>query len=178
MPRLKTRILAALALAIPLGGCLWGGPAREAAVVTVGGGQTFYQRLESKDAKVDSAEAASIISTHRAANGLGKVVVNPKLTAIASAQANAMAAADKMSHDIGGPFAGRMSRGGYQATAAAENIGAGYRTLAEAFSGWRGSPSHNANLLLREVSEIGIATAYAPGSKYKVYWALVLARPQ
>jgi hypothetical protein len=27
------------------------------------------------------------------------------------------------------------------------------------------------------VTRLGIATAYAPGSKYKVYWALILAAP-
>ena len=49
--------------------------------------------------------------------------------------------------------------------------------LAEAFSGWRDSPPHRANMLNRGVSRLGIATAYAPGSKYKVFWALILVGP-
>jgi uncharacterized protein YkwD len=178
MPKFR-HALSVIALATPLGACLWGGPAREAAApATFGGGQTFYQRLDSSEAKVNVSEAAAIISAYRANNGLGKVVISPRLNAIAAAQANAMARADKMSHDVGGPFARRLAQGGYDMLAAAENIGAGYRTLAEAFSGWRGSPPHNANLLNREVTEIGIANAYAPGGKYKVYWALVLAKPR
>jgi hypothetical protein len=28
---------------------------------------------------------------------------------------------------------------------------------------------------MRGASRMGIATAYAPGTKYKVYWALILA---
>jgi uncharacterized protein YkwD len=58
-----------------------------------------------------------------------------------------------------------------------ENIGAGYHTLAEAFSGWRDSPPHRANMLNGNVTKMGIAAAYAPQSKYKVFWSLILARP-
>ena len=32
-------------------------------------------------------------------------------------------------------------------------------------------------MLIPAVTKMGIATAYVPGSKYKVYWALVLAEP-
>jgi uncharacterized protein YkwD len=49
--------------------------------------------------------------------------------------------------------------------------------LAEAFSGWRDSPSHRANMLRSGVTRLGIAAVYAPGSKYKVFWALILAAP-
>ena len=64
---------------------------------------------------------------------------------------------------------------GYPTVVAVENIGAGYHTLAEAFSGWRDSPPHNANMLKGGVTHMGIATAYAPNSKYKVFWTLILA---
>ena len=74
-------------------------------------------------------------------------------------------------------FSQRIAGSGYDAKAAYENIGAGYHTLAEAFSGWRGSPGHRANMLRRDVTHIGIAAAYAPRSKYKVFWALILASP-
>jgi len=49
--------------------------------------------------------------------------------------------------------------------------------LAQAFSGWRDSPPHRKNMLVPGATHIGIATAYAPGSKYKVFWALILAAP-
>ena len=55
------------------------------------------------------------------------------------------------------------------------NLSAGYHTLAEAFSGWRDSPAHNAVMLAPRATRMGIATAYAPNSKYKVYWALLVA---
>ena len=58
---------------------------------------------------------------------------------------------------------------------AVENISAGYHTLAEAFSGWRDSPPHKANMLNRSVTRMGIAAVYAPNSKYKVFWTLIMA---
>jgi uncharacterized protein YkwD len=74
-------------------------------------------------------------------------------------------------------FPERLRASGYDAKVAVENIGAGYHTLAEAFSGWRGSPPHRANMLRSGVTRMGIAAVYAPQSKYKVFWALILAAP-
>ena len=69
----------------------------------------------------------------------------------------------------------RFRKAGLSGSIAVENISAGYHTLAEAFSGWRDSPPHRANMLNAAVTRIGIAAVYAPNSKYKVFWALVLA---
>jgi uncharacterized protein YkwD len=99
------------------------------------------------------------------------------LTKLAQAQAQAMAARDKLEHNVLRDFNARMRSSGFDAKVAAENIGAGYHTLAQAFSGWRDSPSHRKNMLLPGATHIGIATAYAPQSKYKVFWALILATP-
>ena len=74
-------------------------------------------------------------------------------------------------------FTSACARPGVGGSVAVENVGAGYHTLAEAFSGWRDSPPHRANMLNRGVTRMGIATAYAPASKYKVFWALILAGP-
>ena len=63
---------------------------------------------------------------------------------------------------------------GYPATVAVENVSAGYHTLAEAFSGWRDSPPHQANMLKSGVTKLGIAASYAPNTKYKVFWTLIL----
>ena len=48
---------------------------------------------------------------------------------------------------------------GYPATVAVENVSAGYHTLAEAFSGWRDSPPHKANMLKNGVTKLGIAAS-------------------
>jgi uncharacterized protein YkwD len=107
------------------------------------------------------------------------VTLDPKLTRIAADHARRMAAADRLDHVLPGEgsFRKRMNAGGYDAAVAAENIGAGYKTLLEAMNGWKNSPHHDENLLRRGVTEIGIAVASAPGSKFKYYWSLVLAGP-
>jgi uncharacterized protein YkwD len=96
---------------------------------------------------------------------------------LAQAQAAAMASRDKLDHNVIRAFNDRLKVQGYRARAAAENIGAGYHSMAEAFSGWRNSYGHRANLLLNGATHMGIASAHAPNSKYKVYWTLILAKP-
>jgi uncharacterized protein YkwD len=139
----------------------------------------FYDRLDSSGATVSPEAAASMITGYRTARGLSPVTVDPRLNKMAADQARAMAAVDQVSHDVrgGGKFEKRLAASGFDAGIAVENVGAGYRTLAEAFSGWRDSKSHNANMLKPGVTRLGIGTAYAPSSKYKVYWSLILAKP-
>ena len=101
-----------------------------------------------------------------------------KLMKMAQEQARAMASHDKLDHNVIRDFGERLKVAGYKSTVAAENIGAGYHTLAEAFSGWRDSPPHRANMLLSGATRMGIAAVYSPKSKYKVFWALILAAPE
>ena len=51
-----------------------------------------------------------------------------------------MAARDKLDRSAGRDFAQQLSGAGFDVKGAVENVGAGYHTLAEAFSGWRDSP--------------------------------------
>jgi uncharacterized protein YkwD len=139
---------------------------------------TFNRSMASPVAELDGAAAASMISGYRQNNGLGPVTLDPALMQMAQAQAQAMAARDKITNDTKGEFARRMKAAGFDAKISVENISAGYHTLAEAFSGWRDSPPHRANMLKAGVSRIGIAAVYTANSKYKVYWALILAAPE
>ena len=132
---------------------------------------SFYVSMAKADAAVDAAMARDMISAYRGNNGLRPLALDPDLQAAAQATADAMAAADKPSS--ADAFKARLAAAGYAAPAA--NLSAGYHTLAEAFSGWRESPQHNRVLLDSKATRIGIATAYAPHSKYKVYWALAVA---
>ena len=136
---------------------------------------TFYRSMASANAELDAKAAASMISGYRRNNGLGQVVLDPALMRAAQAQAQAMARSNKFEHNAGGEFKSRIGSSGFDAAVAVENIGAGYHTLAEAFSGWRDSPPHRANMLKAGVTHMGIAAAYAPGTKYKVFWTLILA---
>ncbi|HZP77905.1 MAG TPA: CAP domain-containing protein [Pseudolabrys sp.] len=164
------RPLAALCLAAALSACAAdNGPPPEQ--------PSFYKSLAQPGAELDAAAAASMISGYRANNGLEELSLDPELMRLASAQATAMAKRDKLDHDLIKPFPARLKSAGYKAKAAAENVSAGYHTIAEAFSGWRDSPPHRANMLLKGATRMGIAAVYAPNSKYKVFWSLILAAP-
>jgi uncharacterized protein YkwD len=151
------------------GGCADRGPPS--------GQPSFYRDLATTDAALDVNAAQSMISGYRSNNGLGAVTIDPELMRLAGEQARTMAAHDKLEHDVGRPFQDRISKSGFDAAVAVENISAGYHTLAEAFSGWRDSPPHRANMLNSNVTKMGIAAVYAPKSKYKVFWSLILAKP-
>jgi uncharacterized protein YkwD len=138
---------------------------------------TFYRSMASPAAELDATTAASMFSGFRQNNGLGAVTVDPALMQMAQAQAQAMAARDKIDGDAKPVFAKRMKAAGFDPRTAVENISAGYHTLAEAFSGWRDSPPHRANMLKAGVTRMGIAAVYQPNSKYKVFWALIMAAP-
>ena len=135
----------------------------------------MYVNMAEPGAHLDPVAAASMISQYRQNNGLGAVTVDPNLMALAQTQSGVMAEKNKLDHDVRAPLAKRLSTAGYPATVAVENVSAGYHTLAEAFSGWRDSPPHNANMLKNGVTKLGIAASYAPNTKYKVFWTLILA---
>lgn len=135
---------------------------------------SMYRSLAAPGAVVDAEAARGMISLYRSNKGLGPLVVDPGLQRVAEAQARAMAADGRISHDAHGSLTQRLNAAGYGGNIAVENVSAGYHTLAEAFSGWRDSPPHNANMLAKGMRRMGIATAYAPGAKYKVFWTLVM----
>jgi uncharacterized protein YkwD len=160
---------------LSLSGCLLvGGCADTVEPVTE---PSFYASMAKPGAKVDAAMAASMISGYRQNNGLSAVTIDPQLMNAAENQSATMVRRDKMDHNVGGPLPQRLRAVNYDARHAVENISAGYHTLAEAFSGWRDSPPHRANMLAGDVTRMGIAASYAPNSKYKVFWTLILAAP-
>jgi uncharacterized protein YkwD len=161
-----TRAIIAIFGLLALAGCAAEAPVEQ---------PTMYSNMADGSAKLDPQAAASMISLYRQNNGLGAVVVDPELMRIAEAQSQAMASRNKLDHDVKAPLPKRLTAAGYPATLAVENVSAGYHTLAEAFSGWRDSPPHRANMLQNGVTKLGIAASYAPNTKYKVFWTLILA---
>jgi hypothetical protein len=128
---------------------------------------------------VDPAAATASLTAYRASRGLGPVRLDPALTAMAQRQADAMAAANMLSHDVGGSFFSRLAAAGVETTRAAENVGGGYYSTEEALAGWRNSPEHNANLLMPQATRFGIAIAKDARTEFRVYWAMeVAAEPE
>jgi Cysteine-rich secretory protein family len=125
-------------------------------------------------AAVRAEDITALISQYRREHGLPAVKTDPKLTAVAQRQADAMASSGIMDHDVAGSFAIRIS--GANVIAGAENIAAGTRTWADTLRIWKDSPGHNRNLLTPGADLLGVAVARNENTRYKVYWAMVIGR--
>ena len=142
------------------------------------GEPSFYRNLAPAARSSIAAAAPSMISGYRANNGLGAVTRRPGADeARRGAVAHHGGARQARPRRRQAPSTQRLKARAIDAKVAAENIGAGYHTLAEAFSGWRDSPPHRANMLIKGATRMGIAAVYSPKSKYKVFWTLILAAP-
>lgn len=120
-----------------------------------------------------SAESspASMISEFRSKQGEGNVVMDATLNRIALDQAKAMAAKDRLDHDVLGSFNSRMAPA--KAGRAAENIAYGHDGFKKTLDQWIASAGHRKNLLLPKASRVGVASARSATSR--TYWAMVIA---
>jgi Cysteine-rich secretory protein family len=118
-------------------------------------------------------DMAEMISRYRREHGLSSVKTDPQLTAIAERQAKAMAASGIMDHSVAGSFSSRVSS--VNTNRAAENIAAGTKTWADTLRMWQNSPGHNANLLQAKADSVGVAVARNENTRYKIFWAMVIA---
>jgi uncharacterized protein YkwD len=167
MRRLLIRLLVLLP-ALPVAACA-GDPSGAL-------GDLLRQPAAAHAGTVDAEAAARLISQYRAEHRLKPLRLDPTLMKLAAEHAQRMASLDTMSHTLPGEgsFSQRIASGGFQASMAAENVAAGQDSLAEVFEAWRKSPGHNANMLLPNVSLMGIAVAVQPGGRYHTFWSLEL----
>jgi uncharacterized protein YkwD len=126
-------------------------------------------------ARLDRAAALAWLNAYRAKAGLGAVSLDPDLNTLAEKQAQAMADADRLSHDVNGGFSARLAAAGLRVREAGENVCAGYFSTEAAMQSWAASPEHDANLRLKAVTRFGIALAKNPTSRYGAFWAMAIA---
>ncbi len=121
-----------------------------------------------------------MISRYRQNNGLSPVSIDSDLMQAAREQVQAVASSGdiRSSTRPQNQLKVVLSRFGDGNTDSTESVSAGYRTFAEAFSGWRESIRDNQTLLDAKATRMGIATAYVPNSKYQVFWVLIMAAPR
>ena len=131
-----------------------------------------YSALDTSSAVLDRAMAIGMINAYRKGKGLAALQEDAALDAAADAMAEKAGREDRSTF-------GEVPNliGGIAPNGATIRLSAGYRTFADAFSGWRGVPAHDAALLAKDAKSIGLAARYAPTGKYRVYWALAIGRP-
>ncbi|MFL5617133.1 MAG: CAP domain-containing protein [Gemmatimonadaceae bacterium] len=105
---------------------------------------------------------------------------NGELARAAQLQAEQMAAAGKLAHEIPGSryptLASRMKLIGYQYRSVGENVAEGYTSGAALMAGWMTSPPHRANILSARYTETGVGMARSKNGR--TYTAQVFARPR
>lgn len=106
------------------------------------------------------------INAFRAANGRPTLRLNSTLIALARAHAEDMARREKLDH------AGFLERRGPGVRA--ENVSYGCADSSCTLRRWLKSPRHRANMLLRDVSRYGLASAVSKSGRR--YWALELGK--
>jgi len=137
----------------------------------------MYRSLAAAGATVDQTEAADLLNGHRRLKGLAPMSSDPTLERIAADAARELADRNQPDAIVAAHARSALAAAHISTSHVAQNLSGGYFTLADAFSGWRGAPRQERTISLPAATRFGIASAYAPGSKYTVYWALVVAGP-
>ncbi|MDE2369842.1 MAG: CAP domain-containing protein [Burkholderiales bacterium] len=96
----------------------------------------------------------------------------------AAVQARDMAVRDLVAHDgsDGSDVGERAERQGYRWSDAAQNAAAGRADAPTTLAQWLASPSHCENLMDPEFRDVGVATEYRAGTRYRWFWVMVLGR--
>lgn len=106
----------------------------------------------------------SATNSNRANNGVGALGLNSKLNAAAQAKANDMINRNYWSHqtpDGQQPWV-FITNAGYPYLAAGENLAYGFTNSNATVTGWMNSPSHKANMLSANYTEVGFGMADSP----------------
>ena len=121
-----------------------------------------------------------LTNRERARASLTPLRRNADLTRAAQLQAEQMAAAGKLAHEVPGSryptLAARLRLVGYSYRAVGENVAEGYTSGAALMAGWMTSAPHRANVLSARYTETGVGMARSKSGR--TYHAQVFARPR
>lgn len=128
------------------------------------------------DALVD--QVVDAVNAERQKVGLPPLVLSDGLSRIADDYANRLIMGDFFAHVDpfnGSTVARRAAQKDYLFFKVGENLAAGQKDVAAAMKDWLDSPSHRANILDPDFTEIGIAIR--DGGRHGRYWVQEFGRP-
>ena len=149
----------ALASALGLAACSDTAPSRPQ--------PAFYVDLARSGTALDPQTSTTIINGYRTNLGLPALEWDPALAEQARGEAARLAARGELSSDA---LQGHRSVRGLK-----RSVSGGYHSFADAFSGWRGSPAHDAVLRTPKGRRYGIGVVARPESRHRVYWVVLVA---
>ena len=135
----------------------------------------IYTSLAAPASSLNAPAARDLINGYRRNHGLGPLELHPALMLEAERQADTMAAKGDIAVGARRDIKARLAGTGLPVSHVRESVSAGYFTIADAFSGWRGSPDHNATLKLASGKRLGLAATHRPGSRHNIYWAVIVS---
>ncbi|EGZ21677.1 hypothetical protein PHYSODRAFT_329592 [Phytophthora sojae] len=121
----------------------------------------------------DMADMLGRINSLRAQNGLGALAIDYRLVKAALLHSQDQASHCQMTHKgtTIRDFGDRLEAQGYSYNTAAENVAAGQTTVADVMTSWWNSPGHRANILNKDVVNVGLALATNEAcGDYATYW--------
>ncbi len=127
----------------------------------------FYVDLARSGSALDPQTSTTIINGYRTNLGLSALAWDPALAEEARSEATRLAARGELSTEVlqaARPVPGRR-----------RSVSGGYHSFADAFSGWRGSPAHDAVLRTPKGRRFGIGVVARPESRHRVYWVVLVA---
>lgn len=139
--------------------------------------------------KVWEDEVVKQVNQKRAAGATCGGVAKPKVAALSNNE-KLRCASRLHSQDMGtNNFMGhngsngsspwdRMVAAGYNWSAAAENVAAGYGSPTAVVDGWMKSSGHCNNIMGGNLKDLGVGYFYAPNSTYKHYWTQDFGSPR
>jgi uncharacterized protein YkwD len=118
----------------------------------------------------DAQAVLNIVNQERAKNGLGPLVLDSRLSAVAQAYAQDMQTRNYFSREHltpeGKDLRGRLQDGAARFSAAAENIAFGQQSPQEVMQTWIDSPGHKSNIMNPQFGKLGVGRA-------GIYWVQV-----
>lgn len=122
-------------------------------------------------------EVIKLVNAERAKAGLPALTANWQVARVARTKSQDMINKNYFSHQsptYGSPF-NMMENFGIKFSSAAENIAYGQKTPAEVMNGWMNSSGHRANILSRNITQIGVGCAKK--SNGTLYWTQMFIKP-
>lgn len=125
---------------------------------------------------VNPADAVAALNDLRRGQGLGPVRVSSALTRAAQLHSDDLAGWGKLSHSgsDGSNFVDRADRARFDGVPRAENVAWNLPTSEAVVVAWDRSPGHRDNMMLEDVTDVGIGYACSP-TKGR-FWTMVLGR--
>ncbi|KAG7389999.1 hypothetical protein PHYPSEUDO_008961 [Phytophthora pseudosyringae] len=121
----------------------------------------------------EMGEMLARINAYRSQSGLPGLSMDNRLVSAAALHSQDQANNCKMTHagSNGSRLGDRIKAQGYSFATAAENVAAGQTSVEQVMNSWWNSPGHRANLLGKDVANVGFAKVVNSGcSNYATYW--------